>query len=205
MNAVNDQETALVLGAAAPLGAELVVALAQPGREVLALPDLDLAALERLLAGQTRLNVLVLHLPVARTPLRFESVSDADFDAALEGHFLQAVAAAQAVLAHMPAGGRIVWVGSRGHLGAWGGAHLMAVAAAQLALVRSMALELESEQIRVNLVAAPFIGDPQDTPAQRGAVLRAAAYLAAADSGLTGQALLLDGQAALRMGEARQR
>ena len=67
-----------------------------------------------------------------------------------------------------------------------------------------MALELETEGIRVNLVASEFSHARMDTPANRTAVANAVAYLAAAEAGVTGQTLLLDGQAALRMSESRR-
>jgi NAD(P)-dependent dehydrogenase (short-subunit alcohol dehydrogenase family) len=102
-------------------------------------------------------------------------------------------------------GARIVFVGSRGHLGAWGGVHLMAAGAALVAMMRSMAMELAQEGIRVNMVAADFAHDRGDTPTLRAAISHAVEFLCAAELGISGETLLIDGNASLRMGEARDR
>ncbi len=195
--------TLLFIGAEATLGAEILARLQPEGYTIVQLPAGDLAALQKAVDAHDDIAALVINLPVQRAEVHFDAITDADFEAALQEQLLDVVAAGQAVLPRMRRGARIVHVGARGHLGGWGGAHQMAAGAALAAMTRSMALELEPEGIRVNLVAGEFIGGRQDTPANRAAIARAVAYLAAPDSGVTGQILLIDGHSALRMGEAR--
>ena len=154
--------------------------------------------------ADTAVALLVVNVPVARAGLRFADIGDADFDAALQDQVFDTVATIQAVLPRMGAGSRIVLVGARGHLGAWGGAHHMAAGAALVALVRSLALELAPQGIRVNLVAADFVeADTTGTPASP-AIARAVSYLGDADTGVSGETLLMDGNAGLRMSESRK-
>ena len=111
----------------------------------------------------------------------------------------------QTLLPRLGSSSRIVVVSARGHLGAWGGAHLMAASAGLIGLVRSLALELGERGIRVNALAPDFAGERWDGPATRREVAEAARFLARPDmSLLSGQTLLLDGMRSLRMSEARR-
>jgi NAD(P)-dependent dehydrogenase (short-subunit alcohol dehydrogenase family) len=66
-----------------------------------------------------------------------------------------------------------------------------------------MALELAADGIRVNMVAAEFAQDRGDTPRLRAGIAHAVEFLCAPELGLSGETLLIDGNAALRMSEAR--
>ena len=177
----------LLVGAMAPFGAEILNRMLGAGFDVIQAKDV--ALWRETSASSTELDVLIVNVPVTRTALRFDDV----------------VQAAQAALPRMRTGARIVFVGSRGHLGAWGGVHLMAASAALVAMMRSMALELTPEGIRVNMVAADFALDRGDTPTLRAAITHAVEFLCSAELGISGETLLIDGNASLRMGEARDR
>ena len=193
----------LLVGAMAPFGAEILNRMLGAGFDVIQAKDV--ALWRETSASSTELDVLIVNVPVTRTALRFDAVDDGAFQAALQTQFFDVVQAAQAALPRMRIGARIVFVGSRGHLGAWGGVHLMAASAALVAMMRSMALELTPEGIRVNMVAADFALDRGDTPTLRAAITHAVEFLCSAELGISGETLLIDGNASLRMGEARDR
>lgn len=185
--------TAVLVGAGAPFGAEIAAALAAEGYN---LASLDEARV---------IDVLVINTPVTLTGARFEQISDEQFNEAMATILFEPVFQAQAALSRMPRGGRIVLVASRGHQGAWGGAHLMAASAALAGMARSMALELSDDGLMVNLVAPDFVNPDKIDPASRE-VARAVAYFAAPQTGLlTAQAMVLDGARSLRMSESRRR
>lgn len=193
----------VLVGAEAPFGAEIARRLTGAGHLVMAL---DAPAVHRWLTQADAtgpVRALVVNAPVARSVLRFDAVDDAAFAQALQTQLVDVVQVIQAVLPRMQAGARIVLVGTRGHLGAWGGVHLMAASAALVAMARSMALELAPEGIRVNMVAAEFVHDRGDTPALRAGVAHAVEFLCAPELGISGETLLVDSQAALRMSESR--
>ncbi len=150
------------------------------------------------------IEVLVVNRPVIATSLRFDAVTDEDFDAAMTDSLYDVVALVQSELPRLSPGSRIVLVGARGHLGAWGGVHLMAASAAVAGVMRTMALELAGKEIAVNLVAAGFIGTPWDTPAARQQVGNAVCLLAEANTGLVGETVIVDGGRSLRMSESRR-
>ena len=81
----------------------------------------------------------------------------------------------------------------------------MAASAAMAGMTRSMALELAVDGISVNHVAAGFAGAPWDTPESRRCVANTVCYLAAPDTGLVGETLIVDGGRSLRMSESRRR
>ena len=193
----------LLVGAMAPFGAEILNRMLGAGFDVI--QATDVALWREASASSTELDVLIVNVPVTRTALSFDAVDDGAFEAALQTQFFDVVQAAQAALPRMRIGARIVFVGSRGHLGAWGGVHLMAASAALVAMMRSMALELTPEGIRVNMVAADFALDRGDTPTLRAAITHAVEFLCSAELGISGETLLIDGNASLRMGEARDR
>ena len=179
----------VLVGAERAFGAEIAAALAAAGYA----------------AGDGALDVLVVNVPVVVGAVRFADVSDADLADTLETMVFGVVEAVQAALPRMATGGRIVVVAARGHLGAWGGAHLMAGNAALIGLMRSMALEFSERGIRVNALAPDFVGQRWDTPAARAEVAEAVVFLARADMHmLTGQTLLLDAARSMRMVESRR-
>jgi NAD(P)-dependent dehydrogenase (short-subunit alcohol dehydrogenase family) len=150
-----------------------------------------------------RFDILVINRPVETSLTRFDAVTDADFDDAMADMLYGVVEIVQASLSQLRSGGRIVLVGSRGHLGAWGGVHRMAASAALAGLMRTMALELAARDIAVNLVAAGFVGTAWDTPASRRQVANAVCLLAEADTGLVGETIIVDGGRSLRMSESK--
>ena len=196
--------TLILVGAEAAMGAEILARMVRDGYRVITADAGDAVALEAAVASVPELAVLVVNLPITRTGLRFNEVDDSAFAAAMQHQLFDVVRAAQTVLPRMRGGGRIVHVSARGHLGAWGGVHLMAAGAALAAMTRSMALELEGEGIRVNLIATGFVGERTDTAQRRAAVAHAVSFFAAAEGGASGETLLLDGHAGLRMAESRR-
>lgn len=196
--------TLLLIGHPEPLTPVLRHRLAEDGHTLLELDGPDADALTALLAGVSALDALVMLTPTALSHLRLDEISDDDVEAALEQQLYSVVRVVQQVLPYLGQGARIVQVGSRGHLGAWGGVHQMAASAALAAMSRSMALELQAEGISVNLVAAEFAHERQDSPENRAAVAHAVSLFAHPSNRITGQHLVIDGLGALRMSEARR-
>lgn len=203
--AVMAQHTAIVLGGGRPFGAEIVARLTVEGFAVRAADPAD-EWIERAFADIERLDLLVFNAPVQPDGTRFADITDAAFLDALQDQVFDLHEAGQLAAARMQAGGCIVHVASRAHLGAWGGAHYMAAGAALVGMSRSMALELAACGIRVNVLAPDFIGSERDTEQARAEVAGAVAFLAGQDSALlTGQTLLLDQAHSLRMPESARR
>ncbi len=196
--------TLLLVGRQEALADAVIERLQRDGFDVLALNSDDEPALNASLVSAPPFDALVVLTPAGRSPLGFDQIGDAAFEAALDEQLFAVVRTGQAVLPHLSPGARIVHVGSRGHLGAWGGVHRMAASAGLAAMTRSMALELQPEGLCVNLVASEFTHDRQDTPANRAAVAHAVSLLAAPGAGITGQCVVVDGLAGLRMSESRQ-
>lgn len=194
----------LLTGSQHPLAGAVQQRLQADGHAVLALAAGDDAALAAALADGSRRDALVLVTPTTLSGLAFDAIDDAAFEAALEAQLLVVVRSVQAALPWLAPGAQIVIVGSRGHLGAWGGVHQMAASAGLVAMARSMALELQPDGLGVNLVASEFSGGRHDTPQQRAAVAHAVAMLCARGHGITGQCLVIDDLAALRMSESRR-
>ena len=192
----------LLAGADRAFGSELAARLAADGAHVIPLAA-EASAVTT--APGEAFDVLVINVPVTRDATRFVDISDMQLTAALEQMVFDVVAIVQAALPRLGPGARIVVVSARGHLGAWGGAHLMAATAALMGLVRSLALELADRGIRVNALAPDFAGERWDTPSARREVAEAAVFLARDGmTMLSGQALLLDGMRSLRMSESRR-
>lgn len=194
----------VVVGEQEPLVADVASRLRRDGYHVHLLEGADEARLHTALAQIAALDVLVTITPTKRSNLVFDDIGDDDFGKALQDQLLDVVSIAQAALARLRPGGRIIHVGSRGYQGAWGGAHQMAASAALLAMTRSMALELEPEGFCVNFVATEFSDERTDTERNRQAVAHAVSLFAAPDAGITGQHLVIDSLNSLRMSEARR-
>ena len=183
---------AWLVGGARPFGAEIAAGLVAEGYQ-LCDPK-----------STTPLDVLVINVPVSRGNIRFADITDADLSEALQALVYDVIETVQAALPRLAPGGRIVVVAARGHLGAWGGVHLMAANAALIALMRSMAMEFSNRGLRVNALAPDFAGEPWDTPAARADIADAAIFLARPGlQAISGQTLLFDSMQSLRLTESR--
>lgn len=195
------QRRAAVVGANRPLGAEIVVQLEKDGYLVAVVDDADALARDA-----APLDAFVFNATLEKSCTRFGEVSEADFEAALEWQLYALVACGQAAMGRLSHGGAIVHVGSRSHLGAWGGAHLAATGAAMVAMGRCMALEFAASGVRVNTVATDFAGEAWDTTQTRADVAKAVSFLAGPQSRLiSGETILLNQTASLCMAEAERR
>lgn len=162
----------------------------------------DLAAL----SDEAALDALIVDLTMITVDVPFRSVTDDQFRASLDGGLYVFVDAVQAVVRRMTAGGSIVIIVPKAYLGAWGGVHVAASAAACVAMARSMAIELAPRGIRVNCVATGRPGDAWDTAQARADVAATVAWLAVGDSGqITGETILADRGASLQMAQAIRR
>ena len=205
MNSMRDAGSAVIFGAADAFGSEIAARLAADGYAVHSCAAADAVALKAFFSHAGTVEVLVINVPATAGETNFLDVSDAAFDGAMRHFLFTPVAVAQAALPSMAPGARIVFVSSRGYLGAWGGAQLMAASAALVAMARSMSLELAERHIAVNLVAPEFVGSKWDQPQARRAVANAVSYMADPDTGVSGETLLVDGGRSLRMTESRRR
>ncbi|GHO71220.1 beta-ketoacyl-ACP reductase [Ktedonobacter sp. SOSP1-52] len=141
-----------------------------------------------------------------------EGIAPEDMRRMYEVNVVGLFSVSQAALARMSEGGRIINIGSRAYLGSRHHAHYVASKAAVVGLTRTMALELTSRQIAVNVVApgpvmTPLLaGRSQENLAQLAAsypggqmpeaedIAQAVAFFAdPATRFITGQVLLLDG------------
>ena len=203
MSAMCNAGSAILFGAADAFGSEIAARLADD-YTVACCEGTGAESLQAVFSGSDKVDVLVINVPAETGETGFLDISDAAFDRAMQHFVCRPVAIAQAALPAMATGARIVFVSSKGYLGAWGGAHLMAASAALAAMARSMSLELAGRQIAVNLVAPDFVGSKWDQPQSRRAVASAVAYLANPDSGMSGETLLIDSGRSLRMAESRR-
>jgi NAD(P)-dependent dehydrogenase (short-subunit alcohol dehydrogenase family) len=197
------QRTAAVLGAWRPFGAEIVARLELDGFAVTAI---DESADEASIAAGGPLDAFVVNAPVQLETARFVDIAEADFVRALQTQLYDVVSAGQAAVRRLRRGGAIAHVTSHAHLGTWGGAHQSAAGAALVAMSRSMALELDSNEIRVNTLATDFVGSAWDTPAARESVAAAVSFLVNSDSeSVSGETILLDRAGSLRMRQSARR
>ncbi len=85
-------------------------------------------------------------------------------------HVVSAEAVADAVAPRLPAGGRIVLIGSRTSAGAAGRSQYAATKAALVAMARSWAIELAARGVTVNVVAPAATDTPMLTDPKRAGV-----------------------------------
>jgi 3-oxoacyl-[acyl-carrier protein] reductase len=177
-------------GADRPFGVEIADALSAHGLRLTSV------------VGE-RPGALIINRGAALTPTAFEAVTDDAFDAALEDSLLGVFDLIQDWVPRLADGAAIVVVTSRAYLGAWGAAPEAAASAALAGFCRSLALELASRGIRVNLAAADFLEAYASDSAGRSRIAEAVAWLASDRSGaVSGQVMLLDQGRGLQMREA---
>ncbi|HOY77630.1 MAG TPA: hypothetical protein PLN33_07475 [Hyphomonadaceae bacterium] len=150
---------------------------------------------------------LVIVSPAPARDKRFLDITDADLDETLAA-FLDLFESLSIATPHLADAAPVVYVGHRGHLGAWQGAHENAFAGAVAGLMRSLTLEGASRHLRVNMIATDFADDA--TRLQPQELVRQVADLAAflvspASAALSGELLLANRGASLRFREARER
>ena len=186
----------LLIGADRPFGGEIAGALEAEGHAV-ATSVGDAAA---------KLDMLVVNSPVRPRQIRFRDMTDADFALPLEEQLYEFVAAAQFAVPRMIAGGSIVQIASKAHLGTWDGVDIAAAGGACVAMARSMALELAPLGIRVNTLAGGYVGESWDDRAAREDIAATVAWLGSPASRLiSGETILLDQGRSLQMALAARR
>lgn len=221
---------ALVTGSSSGIGAAIARHLLAEGWQVIGLDrspstleaagftaiaiDLtDFDAVARCVAGLGTLNALV-HAAGFMTTAPLGALAPDQGAAMWRLHVQAAEVLANALLPAMPAGGRIVLVGSRTANGAAGRSQYAATKAALLGMARSWAAELAPRGITVNIVApgataTPMLLDPgrAGTPPKLPPIGRyiepaevaslAAFLLSPAAAAITGQQILICGGGSL--------
>lgn len=124
------------------------------------------------------------------------ALSDADLEA---GCIAPLADLAEALARLLPGHRRIVLIGSSAGLGAWDAAIPAAFAAGATGLMRSAALEYANEGVSINMIALPSADKAQ---AENAAVMAGALL---ASGAVSGQVIVCDGGANLRMRAARPR
>lgn len=221
--------TAVVTGASSGIGLAIVQRLLADGWQVVGLsrrpPELqhagyehrpvdllDRPALAQALEG-LRCDALVHAAGVLKTGCLGE-LQEADGATMWQLHVAAAETLAQALISHMPEGGRIVLIGSRTATGSPGRSQYAASKAALVAMARSWAAELAPRRITVNVVApaatqTPMLADPARAGVQpklppMGRFIQpvevaatAAFLLSEGAASITGQQILVCGGASL--------
>lgn len=194
----------LIAGSGEIAGA-LAEALAHRGVASRAVDTTVSAVFARALEEQPKLGGLVVIASQPDRAREFLSIDDQHIDAALD-NFLDLFECLGLAIPALVDDAPVVYVGNRGHLGAWGGAHECAFAGAVAGLMRSLALEGMSRGVRANVIAADFADDttrlPPEAVAKQIADL-AAFLLSPAAASLNGDLLFANRGASLRFREAR--
>jgi len=179
--------------------------------DVVELDVTDGAALDDLVAGRPRIDVLINNAGIFGVGA-FSDLRPEDYRRMFEVNVIAAAEVSRRVVPKMPSGGAIVNLTSRAIFGAVNYAHYIAAKSAVAGLNRAMALEFADRGIRVNAVAPGAIKTPMlalRTDMDDSAFLRhqplgrlgvpediaaAIAFLASpAAAFITGQMLLVDG------------
>ena len=198
----SDAATILLLGNG-PLAKAIADRLRRGGSKVAETASLDPAAVASALAGIASLESLVILAPEPRLGTPMLEVTDRQLEASL-AEFLDLFGALSLALPRLADGGGLVAVSTRGHLGAWGGAHEMAFSGAVAGLLRSVALENMDRGVRANVIAIdpPAAGGGAD-PTQIADLTQ---YLLSSESAaVNGELILANGGRSLKMREARDR
>ena len=173
----NDQETAVVTGAARGIGKGIVERLVADGYRVIALDRLeevhdvaaqlrsagatveavsidirDRAAIATVMDQFGPIDVIVNNAAITSTH-RFEDLTEEHFRENFDINTVGTFIVAQEGARRMRNGGRIVNIASRSFAGASQMAHYVASKAAVVGLTRAMAIDLSPRDIRVNAVA----------------------------------------------------
>jgi NAD(P)-dependent dehydrogenase (short-subunit alcohol dehydrogenase family) len=172
----------------------------------------DPAQVQALVAGLPRVRALVHAAGFMRTAA-LDDLDPADGEAMWAVHVRALTLLAQALCPGMPAGGRLLAIGSRTSAGAAGKSQYAACKAAVTALIRSWAVELAPRGITANVIAPAATATPMLTDAQRTVapvlppigryiepdeIAAYAAFLLSPEaSAITGQELLVCGGASL--------
>jgi 3-oxoacyl-[acyl-carrier protein] reductase len=181
-NAEGSRNHAVVTGASSGIGLAVVERLLRDGWRVTGLsrtaPDIAAAAFEHrtldlLKADPSAIRAAIAGLPAkalvhAAGVLRVGKLGTLEEEAGAlmwRLHVDAAVLLADALAPHMPAGGRIVLIGSRTAGGAAGRSQYAASKAALVGLARSWAIELAPRGITANVIApgateTPMLRDP---------------------------------------------
>ncbi len=117
----------------------------------------DRPAAEAMVTALGTVHVLVNNAAIASDMVALLDLAPAALRLMLEVNLIGTFTMSQAVLARMPAGGRIVNIASRGYLGGAGAAHYVASKAGVVGLTRAMAVELRWDGINVNCVAPGMV------------------------------------------------
>jgi 3-oxoacyl-[acyl-carrier protein] reductase len=172
----------------------------------------DGAQIPSVLARLDGVHALVHAAGFMRTGALAE-LNPADGDAMWAVHVRALIVLAQALCPQMPAGGRLLAIGSRTSAGAAGKSQYAACKAAVTALVRSWAIELAPRGITANVIAPAATATPMLASAERTVapitppigrfidpeeIAAYAAFLLSSDAAaITGQELLVCGGASL--------
>jgi NAD(P)-dependent dehydrogenase (short-subunit alcohol dehydrogenase family) len=192
-------DTVLLIGGG-PVAEAISFRLRQEGVAVLGVARFDEAAVLGALAGIASLGSLVMVCPEPSLGTPLMAVTDSQLEVSLS-QFLDLFGALHLALPRLLDGGAVLAVGTRGHLGAWGGAHEMAFSGAMAGLLRSVALENMDRGVRANTVAVdlPGAGNPAEVADLVHFLLSPAA------AAVNGELILANAGASLKMREARDR
>lgn len=133
----------------------------------------------------------------------FVDLDDAAFSAQVIDATIDRVGLLQSALPRLGPSASIVVLGSDAHLGRWHGTGQAAASAALVGIMRSVGMEYARRGVRANMIALPF-GTGADDDGVIADAVRQAATLFSARS-ITGETILIDGGANLKMRQAKRR